>query len=185
MDPPFGGQTVQKWSRRLLGPSEKHIEQPETDEGFGEILGSLSLELTRISAEIQSINSGFLAQIQQGLAETHAALAAHYRAKFDRSIEQFRTELRQEITRELKREFEAEFKTYVSRFADIQTEIKRIHPELETVSGEINTLLNDPCVELALVIRKRAELAELQAYLDGLRFAAGNEQAKAAARFQG
>ena len=39
-------------------------------------------------------------------------------------------------------------------------------------------MLDDPSIELSCVMRKRAEHAELKAYLDGLRFSVGGKTAE-------
>jgi hypothetical protein len=58
----------------------------------------------------------------------------------------------------------------------VKREIARIAVQLELVGQEIDSMLEDPGVELSRVIRKKAEQSELTAYLDGLRFSVTPDQ---------
>ena len=57
----------------------KQLDEAQSiDEPLREPLSSLGVELTRISAEIQSIHSGFQVQLQQALGEVHSAREREY-----------------------------------------------------------------------------------------------------------
>ena len=148
------------------------------DESLREPLDSLSIELSRISEEIQSINSGFQAQMRQAFAEARTTLQNHYRALFDKSIEEIREQLRIDIKEELRKDFEVELQNRIANMGDVQKEIERVLAQLEGITKEIAAMLDDPSIELSKVMRKRTEQAELKAYLDGLRYSIG-EQTKA------
>jgi len=135
-----------------------------------EPLDSLSIELGRISAEIQSINSGFQVQMQQVFAETRAALESKYKAEFDKALLDAREQVRDQLTEELRKNFEAEMKERLGHLETVHAEMIRVTAQLEGVAGEIATMLDDPTIELSRVIRKRSEQAELKAYLAGLSF---------------
>ncbi len=144
-----------------------------TDEALHEPLESLNIEMSRISAEIQSINSGFQAQMQQALIDARTALDNQYRERFDTAMEALRDQLRGVIRDELQKEFELELEKRIAHFAEVQKEIARVSRLLEGVAKETAAMLDDPSVELSKVMRKRTEQAELKAYLRGLRFSTG------------
>jgi SMC interacting uncharacterized protein involved in chromosome segregation len=146
-----------------------------SSDSLREPLDSLSIELTRISAEIQSINSGFQAQMEQALAEARATIETQYEAKFKKKIDEVREEIRQEVTIELEKHFEAELKARISRLEAVQTEMAKVTAQLEGVAREIAAMLDDPSVELSKVMRKRSEQAELKAYLSGLSYSIGEK----------
>lgn len=152
------------------------------ENSFAEPLGGLTIELDRISAEIQSINSGFQAQMQQVISEVRSAIESEYRVRFDRSIEELRGQIHAQVKDELQKEFEEEFAKRIEHLGDVQKEIERVATKLEGVAKEIATMLDDPSIELSKVMRKRTEQAELKAYLDGLRFSIADQKAKAAAK---
>lgn len=145
------------------------------DNSLNEPLDSLSIELGRISAEIQSINSGFQAQMQQVLADTRAAIEKQYRAKFEQSVGEIREQLRLEIKEELEKDSQSELARRIAHMGEVQKEIERVTAQLEGVAKEIVAMLDDPSVELSKVMRKRTEQAELKAYLTGLRFSIGDQ----------
>ena len=149
-----------------------------SDESVREPLDSLSIELGRISAEIQSINSGFQVQMQQALVEARTVIESQYRARFDKAMEDLREQLRSVIKDDLQKEFEVELQSRIAHLEDVKTEITRVATKLEAVAKEIAAMLDDPSIELSKVMRRRTEQAELKAYLDGLRFSIG-EQSKA------
>lgn len=60
----------------------------------------------------------------------------------------------------------------IGRLEDLHQEIERVNNLLETVSKEIDTMLNDPNVELSRIMRQKTEQTVLRAYLDGLNYAA-------------
>ena len=153
------------------------------DASLQEPLDGLSIELSRISAEIQSINSGFQVQMQHALAEARATIQEEYRNRFEKSMELLRDQLRQEITQEVRQEFESKLEQRMAYVTDAQKEMQRVNGQLEGIDKEIAAMLDDPGVELSRVMRKRTEQAELRAYLNGLRFSLGHGadgQAKAA-----
>src|SRR5437764_295113 len=92
-------------------PGVTHTEIPGA--AINEPLDFLSLELRRISAEIQSINSGFQAQMQDVLEQTRAAVEKQYQAKLATSLEGIRQQLRIVVEAELRKEFEAELQARV------------------------------------------------------------------------
>lgn len=149
---------------------------PETS--LNEPLDGLSIELGRISAEIQSINSGFQAQMQQVLTEVRTAIENEYRARFDQSLLDLREQIQLQIREELEKEFQVQLEQRISHLTDVQKEIERVSTKLEGVAKEIVAMLDDPSVELSKVMRKRTEQAELKAFLEGLRFSIA-DQAKA------
>jgi hypothetical protein len=157
-------------------PPTSRERQPETTlngDSLHEPLDSLSIELSRISAEIQSINSGFQAGMQQAIIDARAVIESQYKERFRISLDEAREKLRAEIKEEFRQNFEIELKARVARLGEAQAEIELVTARLEGISREIATMLDDPSIELSRVMRKRTELTELKAYLNGLRFSIG------------
>jgi iron-sulfur cluster repair protein YtfE (RIC family) len=141
-----------------------------------EPLDSLSIELSRISAEIQSINSGFQAGMQQAIVDARVAIEKEYQGRLEKAMDQIREQLRSEVHDELKKAFEFELQERIARLNDVRAEVERVSGQLEVVTKEITTMLDDPSIDLSRVMQKRKEQAELKAYLDGLRFSIGEDQ---------
>jgi uncharacterized protein with von Willebrand factor type A (vWA) domain len=150
-------------------------DTPLPDDVLREPLDSLSIELSRISAEIQSINSGFQVQMQQVVAQVRESIENEYRARMERSLVEVREQIRRETEQELREDFEAELHARIEHLGDVQKEIERVRTHIEGVTKEITAMLDDPSIELSRVMRKRTEQAELKAYLDGLRFSIGDQ----------
>jgi flagellar biosynthesis/type III secretory pathway protein FliH len=156
-------------------------DTPSPDDVLREPLDSLGIELGRISAEIQSINSGFQAQMEQVVAQVRESIENEYRERMERSLAEAREQIRNETEEELRKNFEAELHARIEHLAEAQKEIERVRTQIEGVTKEITAMLDDPSVELSRVMRKRTVQAELKAYLDGLRFSIGDQgKAKAA-----
>ena len=145
------------------------------DDVLREPLDSLSIELGRMSAEIQSINSGFQAQMEQVVAQVRVSIENEYRARMEKSLSEAREQIRNETEEELRKNFEAELHSRIEHLAEVQKEIERVRTQLEGVTKEITSMLDDPSIELSRVMRKRTEQAELKAYLEGLRFSIGDQ----------
>ena len=144
-----------------------------------EPLDSLSIELTRISAEIQSINSGFQEKMQETVALMRDEIENDYRTRMEKRISELREQIRAELEGELRKEFDAELKARTGQSDLVQKEIERVLGQIQGVSKEIAAMLDDASIELSKVMRKRTEQTELKAYLDGLRFSLGQQQPKA------
>ncbi len=127
-------------------PTE-HDQSFAAEEIFREPASSLNIELTRISEEILSINSGFQDQVR-------------------RALEEVRDAVREEVQKELSAELER--RTEKSKV--VQAEIQRVMIALDAIAVEISKMIDDPAVELSRVIRRKSQQAELKAYLEGLRF---------------
>ena len=127
----------------------------EGEEPLREPLANLTVELTRVSAELQSINAGFQAQVLQALAEVQRAMELEFNARLEKEIQATREQL-------------------IGRLAEIEAEIARVSTLLKTVSSEIATMIDDPNAELSKVMRKKAEESVLRSYLDGLKFVVGS-----------
>jgi predicted nuclease with TOPRIM domain len=137
-------------------PELSHNSEPakQAEEPLREPLANLAMEMTRVSAELQSINAGFQAQILQALADVQRAMETEFKVRLDRELRASRQEL-------------------ISRLASVESEIQRVSTLLESISAEIATMLDDPNSELSKVMRKKSEESVLRSYLDGLKFAAG------------
>jgi uncharacterized protein YqgV (UPF0045/DUF77 family) len=138
---------------------------------LNEPLDSLSIELRRISAEIQSINSGFQAQMQHLLAVVRASMEREYESRLQKSLSEMREQFRIETQKELDQKFQ-----------DVKREIGRVTVQIEEIAKEIAVMLDDPSVPLTKVIHKRTEQSLLKTYLEGLQFSIGNEAQATAAR---
>src|SRR5439155_13255448 len=129
------------------------------EESLHEPLDSLSIELGRISAEIQSINSGFQAQMEQALNQTREGLEKQYQGRLEESLQNLREQIRSQIEGELRKDFETELQARVAHVGEVQKEIERITMQLEGVAKEISAMLDDPSIELSKVMRKRTQQA--------------------------
>ena len=127
---------------------------PQGSEPLREPLANLAIEMTRVSAELQSINAGFQAQILQALADVQRAMETEFRARLDRELHSAREQL-------------------IKNLAAVEAEIQRVTGLLEAITAEIAVMIDDPNTELSKVMRKKAEESVLRSYLDGLKFAAG------------
>ena len=126
----------------------------QAEEPLREPLANLAIEMTRVSAELQSINAGFQAQILQALADVQRAMETEFKVRLDREMRATREEL-------------------ISRLGAVEGEIQRVSTLLESISAEIAVMIDDPNTELSKVMRKKSEESVLRSYLDGLKFAAG------------
>ena len=156
--------------------------QRETDlsrDSLHEPLDSLGIELSRISAEIQSINSGFQVGMQQAIIDERHAMEKEFQERFERAMVTVREQIRVEVREELRKAFEFELNERIANLNGAEEEIARVTSQLESTSREIGTMLDDPSIDLSRVMQKRKEQAELKAYLEGLRFCIGEpEKAK-------
>jgi hypothetical protein len=116
-----------------------------------EPLASLGEELARMSAEIQSINSGFQAQVEQALTEARIASERGFQDRVREEVEKIRAE-----------DFGKE--------ESLRTEIERVLELLDGITQEIAEMIDDPKAELSTVMRMKAEEGVLRAYLNGLTF---------------
>jgi len=139
----------------------KDIHLPNND--LNDPAEFLSAELSRISTEIQSVNSAVQAQLQQTVAKMRSAMEVHFRTVLKKSVER------------LDEQFDRELQRRSTSLPKVEKEISRVTTELENATNEITGMLNDPSVELSKVIRKRAEQAELRAYRAGLQFSLAAE----------
>jgi hypothetical protein len=137
---------------------DKKKEISPTEASLDESLDGLCLELSRISAEILSINAGFQDQMQQALGDFRDDLEKQYQDRLKQPVDQ---------TPKKSSGNQGE------QFVKARKEIERIGQQMAGIEKEISTMLDDPNIELAKVIRKRSELAALKSYLDGLRFVLG------------
>jgi len=128
--------------------------QDDGSEPLHEPLSNLAVEISRVSAELQSINAGFQVQIAEALAQVQQSMEMEFKVRLEREIQATREEL-------------------IGRLAEIENEINRVSSLLKTVSSEIAQMIDDPNAELSRVMRKKAEESVLRSYLDGLKFAAG------------
>jgi hypothetical protein len=124
---------------------ETEVQEPVATSG---------VELGRISAEIQSVSAGFQAQLLQALAEMREAMEREFNSRLEQETEAVRAGL-------------------LLQSADGTKEIDRITAQLDAISSEISAMVDDPDVELSLIMRKKAEESILRAYLDGLKFSLG------------
>ena len=150
--------------------------QRETDlirDSLHEPLDSVGIELSRISAEIQSINSGFQVGMQQAIIDARHAMEKDYQERFERAMGTAREQIRIEVREELRKAFEFELNERIANLNGVEEEVARVTSELESATKEIGAMLDDPSVDLSRVMQKRKEQAELKAYLEGLRFAIG------------
>jgi chromosome segregation ATPase len=122
---------------------------------FGEPLSLLSSDLAQIAARIQSLE---------------AAHSARIRAEFDermrQATDQWTTE-RQSLMKEI-----ASLRAAADR-RELSTEIAQTETALSELRNRLDAIADDPTVSASKLLRATAREAELQAYLNGLRFKVG------------
>ena len=132
-------------------------------------------EFSDIDFRVQpDLETDYQAQFQQAMADAHAALENQYRVRIERAIEESREQLSAEIGEKIRKEYEAELRKRIAHLEEVREEIARIVGVLENSTAEINRMVEDPSVQLSLVMRKKTEQSELQAYLAGLRYSIGD-----------
>jgi len=170
-----------------IPPELAQIKEPLPEEQgqLREPLSDLTVELTRVSAEILSINAGFQSQLQQALTDMQRAVEADFTIRLEREVHAIREKYAESLI-ESQRVMDADFALRVERavreagekisldIAARQQEIDRVTALLDTIAGEITALLDDPHAELSGVMRKRSEETVLRSYLDGLKFSASS-----------
>lgn len=139
-------------------PLDRKKEIHPTEASLNESLDGLCMELSRISAEILAINSGFQDQMQQALDDLRENLETQYQDRLKQALDQPKKK---------------GAGNQGEQFEKARKEIERIGQQMAGIEKEIGAMLDDPGVELAKVIRKRTELVELKSYLNGLRFVLG------------
>src|SRR5262249_12114291 len=93
----------------MTPPSKNtHMKGVIAKASLGKPLDSLSIELARISAEIQSINSGFQSHMQQVLVETRTDFESHFQTRLDQCIDEVRERIRLDVRSEIEREHQTE-----------------------------------------------------------------------------
>ncbi|HEX4997998.1 MAG TPA: hypothetical protein VFY29_07225, partial [Terriglobia bacterium] len=178
-----------QYASELQQLSEKNSELSGRLESAGVLIeqerqrsASLSGDLSKARTESQ--------QMERRLAENRATVS-------EEVVEQLRTQYTaklQEIAQEkttLAQELEsasAMLEQERQRFAEATSSgssggidgevLEREVTRVEEAIAEISRLIDDPATQLAVVIRKNVERAELDAYLKGIRFARGQVEAK-------
>lgn len=132
-------------------PDVSQIEGSPRDgaEPLREPLSNLAVELTRVSAELQSINAGFQGHLHQALGEMQRAMEAEFQARLERAIQatreqveaklqtEFQSQLSQELqaTRDdLTKRLESEFRVRLERETQVARELATagLNAEFET-----------------------------------------------------
>ena len=152
-------------------PHDERKDRFAPEETLREPVSSLSVELKRISAEIQSINSGFQSQLEHAIADTQSGLEAQYAERYRREIDALKARITDEVRTDLQRQFDEEMDRRMARSREVKLELQRTAERLAAISTEIESMIEDPTVELSRVMRKKTEQAELKSYLDGLHYA--------------
>ena len=130
-----------------ISEASRQVEEP-----LREPLANLAVEMTRVSAELQSINAGFQAQIVQALADVQRAMEVEFKARVEQEVRATREQL-------------------IAGLESLENEIQRVTRLLDTITAEINAMIDDPNGELSKIMRKKSEESVLRSYLDGLKFA--------------
>jgi hypothetical protein len=131
-------------------------------------------EFDDIAIRVQpGMETDYQAQFQQAMADAHAALENHYRLQIKKTTEELRTQLTAEIVEKVRKEFEAELRKRIDHLDEVRAEIARVLGLLENSTAEINAMIEDSRVQLSVVMRKKTEQSEMQAYLAGLRYSIG------------
>lgn len=150
---------------------------PSSSDALNDPLALLSIELGRISAEIQSINSGFQVQMQQSMAKMRGTLENQHQSELEQSLRELREQIVIEVRQDFQEKLQAELERHNRHKTEVEKEIMRVHGLLEGVASDIAAMLEDPSIELSRLMRLRTEQAELKSYLEGLRFAIGGKPA--------
>ena len=141
---------------------------------FVEPLSLLSSDLAQIAARIQSLETAHLARMEAAAAQLEEAL----REKITASLQQRLDEQMRQATDQWKKERQSLMKEIASLRStadrrELSTEIAQTETALSALRNRLDAIADDPTVSPSKLLRATAREAELQAYLNGLRFKAG------------
>ena len=156
---------------------------------FVEPLSLLSSDLSQIAARIQSLETAHLARMEAAIAQLEEAL----RAKITASLQQRHDSELQEGTRAIRAEFDERMRQATDQWTterqslmkeiaslravadrrELSTEIAQTETALSELRNRLDAIADDPNVSASKLLRATTREAELQAYLNGLRFKAG------------
>lgn len=132
-------------------------------------------EIGDIELRVQpDLETDYQTQFQQAMADAHAALENQYRVRIEKGIEESRKQLSVEIGEKVRKEHEAELRKRIAHLEEVRGEIARVLGLLENSTAEIKRMVEDPAIQLSLIMRKKTEQSELGAYLAGLRYSIGD-----------
>jgi hypothetical protein len=141
---------------------KKDAATPESS--LAEPLDGLSIELSRISAEIQSINSGFQAQMLQVLSDVRLSIENEYRERFKKSVAELREQTYVHARAEVERELQDEFNKRLTHLVNIQRE--QIQTQLRReLEKEFEAELNK---RLSHVTHVQNEIERISTQLEGV-----------------
>jgi len=156
---------------------------------FVEPLSLLSSDLAQIAARIQSLENAYSARMAAAAAQLEEAL----REKITASLQQRLDGELQEGTRVIRAEFDERMRQATDQWTterqslmkeiaslraiadrrELSTEIAQTETALSELRNRLDAIANDPTVSASKLLRATAREAELQAYLNGLRFKVG------------
>ena len=122
---------------------------------FVKPLSLLSSDLAQIAARIQSLETAHSARIR-----------AEFDERMRQATDQWTTE-RQSLMKEI-----ASLRAVADR-RELSTEIAQTETALSELRNRLDAIADDPTVSASKLLRATAREAELQAYLNGLRFKIG------------
>jgi hypothetical protein len=156
---------------------------------FVEPLSVLSSDLAQIAARIQSLETAHSVRMEAAAARLEEAL----REKITASLQQRLDGEFQEGTRVIRAEFDERMRQATDQWTterqslmkeiaslranadrrELSTEIAQTETALSELRNRLDAIADDPTVSASKLLRATAREAELQAYLNGLRFKAG------------
>jgi len=146
---------------------------------FVEALSLLASELSGIAARIQELERAHLERMETAAAKLREQIAVdlknQHRVELQSGIQVIREEYEQQL-RLATAQWEAERQSLSQNLArhrnssKLSQEVEQTEATLETLQETIQTMLDNPTVDLSRVMQEKARQQQLQAYLKGLKF---------------
>ena len=146
---------------------------------FVEALSLLASELSGISARIQQLERSHFERMETAAAKLREQITAdlknQHRAEIQSGIQIIREQYEQRL-RSAAAQWEAERQSLSEDLArqrnssKLSQEVEQTEATLETLQETIQTMLDNPTVDLSRVMQEKARQQQLQAYLKGLKF---------------
>jgi hypothetical protein len=157
-----------------------------------EPLSMLMSEMTEIAARIESVHKSHSARVEVAAAQLRdiiteqvtSNLRQQLDCEFQEAVRVIRSELEERML-VASDQWAVERKSLMQEIAslrkidrrELSTEIAQSESALNQVRITIETMVNDPSIAIAKLVRAKAREGELAAYLKGLNFQAGTVEA--------
>ena len=159
-------------------PDVSELTMPQPDP-LVEALSLFASESSGIAARIQELERSHLERMETAAAKLREQIAVdlknQHRVELQSGIQVIREEYEQQL-RLATAQWEAERQSLSQDLArhrnasKLSQEVEQTEAALETLQKTIQTMLDNPTVDLSRVMQENARQQQLQAYLKGLKF---------------